>query len=332
MILKDFYTQLIASLKSMVYTGTSDKIFDQVVKLVPEIPNIQKARYRGNQCFIVDGVSTPLNEHNVLFTHTFYIYYLVENFSDPFGEFLLLGGNGKPGLLDIEKDLIKQLEGITSLNSQKISIITKERRTENYYNGNSPDVMRAIACEVFYTSDIGAETDIDEVNFNDGGRLFWNPVDIPNGNFGTRLGYMARGLTVNPNIRYHFDRTPDGGATELSALFIGSNPTATGHFSSYSSNVVNSLYGVMGTGKKITIPASLKTGAEVTANGNMFGSIFFAPTNPKNIAIHMKKVLPIFQEFSTFRKGSITTLSATFKAFGSTNDVLIMQPLESFLS
>jgi len=140
---KQFFTRLKTDLKALVWEGTSNKIFGDAVRIVPEIPIRQLNEWSAPFCFILDQGFVNHREHPGIGTQNFAITFFVENIQQNMGESAILSSNRVAdtsfgaGTLDIEEELITYFIEKLSLTT-KIMIVEKNKPKVQLIGGNPP--------------------------------------------------------------------------------------------------------------------------------------------------------------------------------------------------
>lgn len=145
---KNFFTNLKTWLNSVVWTGTSNKIFGDNVYVPPFLPAQQISRLILPACFIMDVGGSFDKSHPYIIHQNFTIGIWVENVQSEFGEGVMLsacriaGTSQGAGFLDIENEIFGQICDIETLSSTKISILEKAKTKLEMTQNNFPMATR----------------------------------------------------------------------------------------------------------------------------------------------------------------------------------------------
>jgi len=145
---KTFFTELQNTLKLLVWTGTSSKIFGDNVYIVADTPLSHLNRFQSPSCFIMDLGGQLDDEHPNLLFQKFSLMLFVENNNNVWGEGVMLSSNRTintsqgAGLFDIEEVLIPSLIKTVTLNAVKIQVLEKSKSKQATISGNLPNVNR----------------------------------------------------------------------------------------------------------------------------------------------------------------------------------------------
>ena len=76
---KELFENLRDDLKALEWIA-GNKVFGDSVRVVPEFPLEQIARFSNSRCFLIDNGSVAISNHNQLHEQRFNISYFVQNF------------------------------------------------------------------------------------------------------------------------------------------------------------------------------------------------------------------------------------------------------------
>lgn len=150
---KQFFTRFQAWLKSMVWEGTTNKIFGDGVYVVPELPIEQLVRYPKPCIFVLDSGAIPHPQHPGILEQRFQVIIFVDNVQDGYGQGVILGAcriantSRGAGILDIEEELLPQLHELTDLTT-KIMLVEKSSVKQVFLKKNAPLLFRNITFTV----------------------------------------------------------------------------------------------------------------------------------------------------------------------------------------
>lgn len=279
---KELFSELRDVIRALEWTPGGNKIFGNNCFVATEFPIQQISTFRSPSCFITDEGSAAISNHNQLQEQAFNLSFFVDNFGERHGENVMLGGNGVAnsspgaGIFDVEQQLLNAIRTTTQLDSAQITLINRSRVKTKYAKANEPNAIRTLAFSALVTIDDGSgggDPSVLDV-LRSPGFLYWDPPDISAQSFGTKLGFLANGLAVDP--RYFIEYIGDEGAgmTPTTSMFQGNVITAVADFWSYTAEVLELAFPGMTTGKQVRIPGSVKTGDAVTT-----GQLLFVPIN-----------------------------------------------------
>lgn len=145
---KNFFSGLKSWGKSVVWTGTSNKVFGDSVFFVPDIPIQQMSQWRSPTLFIIDMGGSPSSTHPNLIENKFTLGIYIENVGDNFGESVMMSGNrvvntsSGAGILDIEAVMMSSLIALWKMTSTKVMIVEKSKARTTLVKSNSPSTLR----------------------------------------------------------------------------------------------------------------------------------------------------------------------------------------------
>ena len=145
----ELYENLRTTFNAMVYQGTTEAIFQNGVYAVPEFPVMQLQQIYNYSAHIVDRGGVPHKEHPGLIITKFDILIFLEHLGDEFGQYIVLGGNSKRSIKEIEESIIWSFENITELASNRIVLRNKVIGKKKFIRNNTPITTCLISCEAF---------------------------------------------------------------------------------------------------------------------------------------------------------------------------------------
>lgn len=313
---KQLFERLRDSLKSLTWTGTSNKIFGEAVYVAPKIPIQQLASFPRPCCFLLDEGAVNYEMHDDLAEQKFKIVVFVENAGERHGESVVLGGNRTAntsrgaGLLDIESEVINDLRTKTELSSSKITLKNKSRIRSEFVKGAYPSVFRTLNFSCITSTKDNSDH---EAILRSPGFLYWGATDFGNENFGTKLGFLNEGVIFDPGFIVDELTSMDEGATPNIDLFSGMNAFIEANFLSYNATVLARLFPGMTSGTSVNIPSSRKTGSLLSSDNS--GVLTFVPddlTNNKIVVFY--KAVPFMSRNTRIARGGDIFWTCIFRA------------------
>ena len=150
---KTFFERLQTTIKGLVWTGTSNKIFGDNVFIVPVFPGQLIYQIVSPTCYIIVGEAKCHDEHpNILFQR-FQLNFFLEHVMSQFGQTALVGGarvadtSRGVGMFDLDNEVMTQLKKVTALTG-KIALIEENSAKCQYAQGNTPLVYKAFSFSV----------------------------------------------------------------------------------------------------------------------------------------------------------------------------------------
>lgn len=210
---------LMDALKNLEIDST--KVFDENgVTLVNEIPIQQLSSYQNNHAFLMDQGAVSYAHHDDLLKQEFSITIFREHIGDRYGERVLLGGDDGPGLFKIEQAIINNLRSVTAFSSAKITLKSRNKPKQKHVKGNSPHILKQL---LFYCTVSVNEDDNPTVEdiIRSPGFLYWNPPDIANDLFGTRLAFLDNGINFDPDMGIEYITSMDSGREIVGVIYTG---------------------------------------------------------------------------------------------------------------
>ena len=312
----EFFEELREDLKALDWPDTVNSVFGNSVHVVPSVPIDQINSFRVPIAFIVDTGAKPYINNPELIEQAFSIHIFTSNHNDAYGEAVMLGANrtagesSGAGLLDLEEVLIDSLIDKTSLNSKKITFLSKSKIKQREARGNAPFHFRELAFSALLS--YGENSEREEIMISPG-KLYWNPSDIPGGSFGTELGFLENGVQVYPDYDLFEHNVQDSGTITQGIYYRGLSLNISTDFLRYNSSTVARIFPGTTSGTSVVFPGSLKTGNELSSSQT--GQLLFLPDDrTKNNIWHFYKVLAISGGPIDQSRGSNTTYRCNFIA------------------
>ena len=153
MIRKTFFERLETLIKSMVWTGTTTKIFGLNVYVVPYLPASLLGRIVAPTCFIVEAGIKHHTEHPNIVEQDINIEVFIENISSEFGRGSVMSGNRTAnssvgvGIIDLEKEFKTQVINTITL-TDSVQIIETSSQKASIVSGNNPLLWRVMTYNV----------------------------------------------------------------------------------------------------------------------------------------------------------------------------------------
>ena len=148
-----FFERLRDYIKTLVWTGTTNKLFGDNVFVVPVLPAHMYYQIVAPSCYISPTEFQFHAEHPNIIFQAFEISIIVENVSSGFGEGVVLGANRTAntsrgaGMLDVMKELMINLNKKTDLTS-KVYIVEQNGVRGQFVKGNIPHIYQNFVLSV----------------------------------------------------------------------------------------------------------------------------------------------------------------------------------------
>ena len=148
-----FFERFRDYIKTLVWAGTTNKLFGENVFLVPVLPAHMYYQIVAPSCYISPTEFQFHAEHPNLIFQAFEISVIIENVSSGFGEGVILGANKTTntsrgaGLLDVMKELMTNLNKKTAL-TNKIYIVEQSGVRGQFVKNNIPHVYQNVVFSV----------------------------------------------------------------------------------------------------------------------------------------------------------------------------------------
>lgn len=323
------FTRLRDSLRSLNFTGTSQRIFgDLGVFVVSEIPTHKLTEFQNSSCWIRHISGSPYLQNPTLFENQVEITFFVHNLGDDYNEGVMLGRNKDSttkagwGVFEIEQEIITHLLGLTSLSGSKVTFSLLSIKKANTIAKNNPAVFRTLIFSVIsdyaFNTNQGNESNILRMP----GRIFLNPTDLSS-NYGTLLGYKQQPIVFESDMENSIEFLPgseDTGDEYVHAIFTGANPYAILTLLEHSDNVMKLCFPSMVSSSEVRGYGTL-TGDDFANDSNIFGRLLFVPDDETNNKILiLQKVVPLMVKPMSISRSGNTEYTIKLQCFRKTAD------------
>lgn len=331
----DFFSNLRTEIRSLNWPTTANRVFRcESVYVVSDVPIERINSFKKPCCFITDEGAKQYPQNAELMEQAFSVTVFVENYNDSFGEAVMIGANEVSdqstgqGILAIEQIIINHLRSLTSLSSQKMSLTVKGKVKTRDAKGNRTSVFRRLQFSALLSFD-DSVTDESEIQ-RAPGFLYLNPVSVSGGDYGTKLGYTKTGVIVDPGYNFIPLSGETSGSTPELMHYTGNNVQLVTEFLQYNSNTMSTLFTGMSSGTSVSIPGTVKTGADYNVAGKRNTVVFVPDDVVNNNVVILFRAVSRINNFARFARGEDTSFRCLFQGFkDDSSRILYMGPASS---
>lgn len=328
----DLFIRLRDSLRTLVFSGTSQEVFgNHGCYVCSDIPTHKITEFANASCWIRDGGSSPYYQNPSLFEQFVEVTIFVHNLGDEFNEGVMIARNKNSatkagsGILEVEQEVINHIISLTALSSNKISFALINKTKVKSISRNNPAIFKTLMFSCIVDVATGTTQGDEDNILRAPGRFFWNPTDLTDnpGGFGTLLGYKSQDLLFDADFESSLSFLPGAETTgnELAhAIFLGQQPRAIATFLEHRASVISLAFPGMTSGTDIS-GYSTKTGNDFGQDSDIFGRLLFVPDDTQNNKILLlQKVVPlVIQPIKSSRNGN-TEYVVKFQCFRKSAD------------